>query len=47
MGVKVTRYEVKNISPPQSIRDAMEKQMRAEREKEPSLLNLKAQNRLK
>jgi len=32
-GVKVTRYEVKNISPPQSIRDAMEKQMRAEREK--------------
>ncbi len=32
-GVKVTRYEVKNIVPPQSINDAMEKQMRAEREK--------------
>lgn len=32
-GVKVTRYEVKNIHPPQSVRDAMEKQMRAEREK--------------
>jgi regulator of protease activity HflC (stomatin/prohibitin superfamily) len=32
-GVKVTRYEVKNIIPPQSIKDAMEKQMRAEREK--------------
>ena len=32
-GVKVTRYEVKNISPPQSIKDSMEKQMRAEREK--------------
>ncbi|HOK39983.1 MAG TPA: stomatin-like protein [bacterium] len=32
-GVKVTRYEIKNISPPQSIKDAMEKQMRAEREK--------------
>lgn len=32
-GVKVTRYEVKNITPPQSINDAMEKQMRAEREK--------------
>ena len=32
-GVKVTRYEIKNIAPPQSIRDAMEKQMRAEREK--------------
>jgi len=32
-GIKVTRYEVKNITPPQSINDAMEKQMRAEREK--------------
>ncbi len=32
-GVKVTRYEIKSITPPQSIRDAMEKQMRAEREK--------------
>ena len=32
-GVKVTRYEVKNILPPQSIKDAMEKQMRAVREK--------------
>lgn len=32
-GVKVTRYELKNIIPPQSIKDAMEKQMRAEREK--------------
>jgi regulator of protease activity HflC (stomatin/prohibitin superfamily) len=32
-GVKINRYEVKNITPPQSIKDAMEKQMRAEREK--------------
>lgn len=32
-GVKVTRYEIKSITPPQTIRDAMEKQMRAEREK--------------
>ncbi|MBN1542046.1 paraslipin [candidate division KSB1 bacterium] len=32
-GVKVTRYEIKNIEPPVSIKDAMEKQMRAEREK--------------
>ena len=32
-GIKVSRYEVKNIAPPQTIRDAMEKQMRAEREK--------------
>ena len=32
-GVKVTRYEIKNITPPQTILEAMEKQMRAEREK--------------
>lgn len=32
-GIKVTRYEIKNIAPPQSIKDAMEKQMRATREK--------------
>lgn len=32
-GIKVTRYEIKNITPPKSIKDAMEKQMRAEREK--------------
>jgi len=32
-GVKVTRYEVKNIVPPQSIKEAMEKQMKAVREK--------------
>ncbi len=32
-GLKVTRHEIKNIIPPASIKDAMEKQMRAEREK--------------
>ncbi|MEN8153882.1 MAG: slipin family protein [Acidobacteriota bacterium] len=32
-GIKVTRYEIKNIDTPQTIREAMEKQMRAEREK--------------
>ncbi len=32
-GIKVTRYEIKNIVPPQSVKEAMEKQMRAEREK--------------
>ncbi len=32
-GIKITRYEIKNIHPPQSVRDALEKQMRAEREK--------------
>ena len=32
-GVKVLRYEVKNINPPSDVLNAMEKQMRAEREK--------------
>lgn len=32
-GVKITRYEIKNITPPQTVTDALEKQMRAEREK--------------
>ncbi len=32
-GIKVTRYEIRSITPPQTIRDAMEKYMRAEREK--------------
>lgn len=32
-GVKVLRYEIKNISPPQTVLMAMEKQMQAEREK--------------
>lgn len=32
-GVKITRYEIKTIKPPVSVLDAMEKQMRAEREK--------------
>ena len=31
-GVKVLRYEIKNITPPKGVLDAMEKQMRAERE---------------
>lgn len=37
-GVKVLRYEIKNIRPPQGVLDAMEKQMRAEREKRASIL---------
>ncbi len=37
-GIKVTRVEVKNIIPPRDIQDAMEKQMRAEREKREKVL---------
>jgi regulator of protease activity HflC (stomatin/prohibitin superfamily) len=37
-GVKVMRYEIKNINPPQDIQAAMEKQMRAEREKRAVIL---------
>jgi regulator of protease activity HflC (stomatin/prohibitin superfamily) len=37
-GIKVTRVEVKNILPPQDIRTAMERQMRAEREKREKIL---------
>jgi regulator of protease activity HflC (stomatin/prohibitin superfamily) len=37
-GVKVLRYEIKNISPPQDVLAAMEKQMRAEREKRAVIL---------
>src|SRR5512143_606218 len=37
-GVKVLRYEIKNITPPQDIIAAMEKQMRAEREKRAVIL---------
>ena len=37
-GIKVNRVEVKNILPPQDIREAMERQMRAEREKREKIL---------
>ncbi len=37
-GIKVNRVEVKNIIPPESIQEAMEKQMRAERERRESIL---------
>jgi regulator of protease activity HflC (stomatin/prohibitin superfamily) len=38
-GVKVLRYEIKNITPPRDVLAAMEKQMRAEREKRATILN--------
>lgn len=38
-GVKVLRYEIKNINPPHDVLSAMEKQMRAEREKRAVILN--------
>lgn len=37
-GVKVMRYEIKNINPPHDVLSAMEKQMRAEREKRAVIL---------
>lgn len=38
-GVKVNRVELQDINPPRDIRDAMEKQMRAERDKRANILN--------
>ena len=46
-GVKVTRYEVKNIVPPQSIKDAMEKQMRAVREKRATIAESEGEKQAK
>ena len=37
-GIKVLRYEIKNINPPRDVLEAMEKQMRAEREKRAVIL---------
>ena len=42
-GIKVNRVEVKNILPPKDIREAMEKQMRAEREKREAILKAEGQ----
>jgi len=41
-GVKVLRYEIKNITPPSDVLAAMEKQMRAEREKRATVLTSEA-----
>src|SRR2546425_9701719 len=37
-GAKVSRVELKDINPPRDIRDAMEKQMRAERDRRAAIL---------
>lgn len=44
-GIKVNRVEVKNIVPPRDIQDAMEKQMRAERERRESILRAEGEKR--
>lgn len=44
-GIKVTRVEVKNILPPRDIQEAMEKQMRAERERRESILRAEGEKR--
>ena len=42
-GIKVNRVELKNILPPREIQDAMEKQMKAERERRESILQAEVQ----
>ena len=44
-GIKVTRVELKNIMPPDAIRDAMEKQMKAERERREAILRAEGQKK--
>lgn len=44
-GIKVNRVEVKNILPPRDIQEAMEKQMRAERERRESILRAEGEKR--
>jgi regulator of protease activity HflC (stomatin/prohibitin superfamily) len=44
-GIKINRVEVKNILPPEDIQEAMEKQMRAERERRESILRAEGQKR--
>ena len=44
-GIKINRVELKNILPPQDIQNAMEKQMRAERERRESILRAEGEKR--
>ena len=44
-GIKVNRVELKNIIPPAAIQDAMEKQMKAERERREAILKAEGEKR--
>ena len=44
-GIKVTRVELKNIIPPAAIQDAMEKQMKAERERREAILRAEGEKK--
>jgi len=44
-GIKVTRVELKNIMPPAAIQDAMEKQMKAERERREAILRAEGEKK--
>ncbi len=44
-GIKVNRVELKNITPPKEIQNAMEKQMKAERERRESILKAEGEKR--
>ena len=44
-GIKINRVELKNILPPKDIRDAMEKQMRAERERREAILKAEGEKK--
>lgn len=44
-GIKINRVEVKNILPPRDIQDAMEKQMRAERERREAILKAEGEKK--
>ncbi|MGN0483165.1 MAG: SPFH domain-containing protein [Lachnospiraceae bacterium] len=44
-GIKVNRVELKNITPPREIQDAMEKQMKAERERRESILRAEGEKK--
>ena len=46
-GIKVNRVELKNIVPPREIQDAMEKQMKAERERREAILKAEGEKRSK